>query len=457
MTVTASRLGSSPLTVDWTQFAAVPPRGKASPLTIDPEPALQKLRARFDASEVGFYFAPIRNELSQAAESQSLAESLLAQNKFTDCLFLGIGGSALGPISLLSALQEKCTSGMRFHFCENPDSLEWTATLKKINPESTLVCVAAKSGTTFETISQMLLALEWLGKPRWKSHVIAITDPAKGDLREFATQQGLRTLTIVPSIGGRFSIFSPVGLFAAALAGLNLKQFLLGAQQVHEYLERVALEKNPLIQLGSLFIRHFEGRPIHVCMPYSNRLRLIGDWFVQLWGESLGKDGKGFTPIAAVGATDQHSILQLLRDGPDDKITTFITVDQLDAQVKIPKAPLSTTGGAFASFSLLEGHTLHDLLMTEYRAISLVLTRRSRPHLTIQLDRLDERAIGALTYFYSALTALTGTLWGVDPFDQPGVEEGKIYIRDSLNNAKRERNVDVDENSPVARLRRNRD
>jgi glucose-6-phosphate isomerase len=448
MAVTAARLGSAPITIDWTNILR----------KYDPDAELlgetwASLKTRLNSTDVGFYDSPVNNELSQANESQILADALLKKNIFTDCLVLGIGGSALGPVCLLSSLQEKCTTGIRFHFVENPDPYDWKGTLAKLRSESTLVCIITKSGSTFETMAQTLLALDWLGKDKWKSHLVIITDPTKGDLRTFANQEGIPSLSIAPSIGGRFSIFSPVGLFPAALAGLSVQAILTGAKQVRDYVEKTAVERNPIFILGSELIRHYPKRSIHVCMPYSTRLKLLGSWFVQLWGESLGKNGKGFTPVAAVGATDQHSILQLLRDGPDDKVTLFMTVDQVDDEVKIPKGPLTPDRKIYPAFRILEGHSLHELLAIEHRAISLVLTKQARPHVTLGLDRLDERTMGALYFALSTLTAFTGTLWEVNPFDQPGVEEGKVYIHQALT---QEVPV-VEENSAVERLRRDRD
>jgi glucose-6-phosphate isomerase len=438
MTITASRLGSSPITVDWSNLLRVPAGSgtAARPFGPDSEAFLHawgQLQNRFLQGEVGFYHAPIENNLSQAQESIALAQQILKQEIFTDCLFLGIGGSSLGPISLLAALRERQAPGMRIHFMENPDPVDWRLTLNHLNPSTTLVCAVTKSGSTFETIAQFLLALEWLGKERWKTHVVAITDPQKGDLKAFAIANDIPTLHIHPSMGGRFSVFTPVGLFPAALAGLAVNDFLLGARQVRDYNEKTQQEKNPLFILAQTFIRHFSKRPIHVCMPYSTQLRLLGSWFVQLWAESLGKDGKGFTPLAALGATDQHSILQLLRDGPDDKITLFITVDRVTDNVHIPKTLHGVELSQFPALSLLQGHTLHELLHTEYTATTLVLSRRDRPHLSLQIDSLDERSMGALYFTFSILTAVTGTLWGVNPFDQPGVEEGKIYTRQKLS------------------------
>jgi glucose-6-phosphate isomerase len=298
-------------------------------------------------------------------------------------------------------------------------------------------------------MAQTLLALTWLGRERWRSHLVVITDPQKGDLRAFAQQEGIPSLPIAPSIGGRFSIFSPVGLLPAALAGLSVSSFMNGAKQVRDYMEKAPVEKNPIFILANELIRLYPKRSVHVCMPYSTRLRLFGTWFVQLWGESLGKEGKGFTPLAAVGATDQHSILQLLRDGPDDKVTIFISVDQVDDEVKIPKAPDQAGGKIYPAFKILEGHTLHELLRIENHATSLVLTRQARPHFSLNLDRLDERAMGALYFAFANLTAFTGALWNINPFDQPGVEEGKIYIKQSLT---QEVHIPV-ENTAVARLR----
>lgn len=459
MSITAARLGSSPLMLDWSNLlrpGRSPSGTPASKALFDD--AWGKLKARYAAKEVGFYDSVVDTGISQLAETKALAQSILASGRFTDALCLGIGGSSLGPISLLSALKQKTSRQMRVHYLENPDPIDWKQTLEGLNPATTLVVCVTKSGTTFETMAQFLLALEWLGFDRWKTHAVALTDPAKGDLKSFAAEHGIPTLHIHPSMGGRFSIFTPVGLFPALLAGLDADAFLKGAQQIRDYVEKTPAEKNALFQIGADLVTHFPQRSVHVCMPYSTPLRMLGSWFVQLWGESLGKDGKGFTPISALGATDQHSILQLMRDGPDDKVTLFMTVDRVDDEVKIPF--LNRLRGKWnsptpAAFQILEGHSLHELLRVEYRAISLVLTKRSRPHLTLGIEQLDERNLGALYFAFSVLTAFTGSLWGVNPFDQPGVEEGKIYIKESLTQGASERRTQShdDDNSPVARLR----
>jgi glucose-6-phosphate isomerase len=412
------------------------------------------LRARFQSGEIGFYDLPVSDSLAQAQASQRLAEAFRSRPELTDCLFLGIGGSALGPISLLEALSDQAPGKMRFHFQENVDPIAWKRALAKLSPEKTLVCCVTKSGTTFETIAQFLVALEWLGKERWKTQIVAITDPVKGDLRRFVELHGIPSLELAPSVGGRFSVFTPVGLFAAALAGLQVDALLAGAKSVRDAMERLPAEKNPLFLVAEELIHQAPHRPVHVCMPYCSPLKQLGAWFVQLWGESLGKDGKGFTPLAALGATDQHSILQLLRDGPDDKVTWFIGVDEVTDPVSIPRAISGIETTQLPSFAQLQGHSLQALLQTELQATALVLSRQGRPHLTFRLDRLDERSLGALYFAFAVLTAVTGTLWGVNPFDQPGVEEGKVYIREALAQRRAQALEAEDPNSPVARLRR---
>lgn len=431
MSVTAARLGKSPLTVNWSGLML--DNASLTPDLFELKEAWKKLTEQFEKNEVGFFFAPTKNELSQLEQSQKAAQEKLNLNTFTDCLILGIGGSALGPLSAIDALEHLRKTSIRFHFAENPDPIDWKLTLKKLNPQNTLVCVVTKSGSTFETVSQFMIALEWLGQARWSSHIIAITDPHKGELKEFSDHYKIPQLFIDPSIGGRFSIFSPVGLFPMALAGLNCSEFLNGAEAIQNYTLKTALEKNILFIIADIFLYYAQSKNTHLCMPYSTRLRKIGLWWVQLWGESLGKDGKGFNPIAAVGATDQHSILQLLRDGPNDKITCFISIGETEDKVKIPPLPEKTNLN-LKTFRLLEGKSLFELLKAEHQATQKVLLKNKRPHFNIDMDTLDEKSMGALYFTFSLLTAFTGTLWGVNPFDQPGVEEGKVYTRETLSN-----------------------
>ncbi|HTL12943.1 MAG TPA: hypothetical protein VL588_10670, partial [Bdellovibrionota bacterium] len=227
MNVTAAKIGSAPLTADWGPLASVPQGQGPTARRHQPDPtalheAWERLKARFTSGEIGFYNAPSTEALCQAGPSQALAKKILENEALTDVLFLGIGGSALGPITVLSALRSKVRRRPGFHFVENPDAEDWRHTLRDLKPEHTLVISVTKSGTTFETLAQTLLALEWLGKDRWQKQFVGITDPQKGELRAFCREQNLPVLDIAPSLGGRFSVFSPVGLLPMALAGLSI-------------------------------------------------------------------------------------------------------------------------------------------------------------------------------------------------------------------------------------------
>ncbi len=426
MTSLRTSIGTSGLSLDVSQLNLT-----NEPSAFDVTNAWKRLKERFHSGESLFYDAVTRPELSQCKASQDLAQRFLESGEYTDCLFIGIGGSSLGPKSLLQGLAHLGNNSIRFHFLENPDALEWTRLKDSLRPESTLVCAVTKSGKTFETLSLLLLALAWIEKKRWKSHAVFITDPDEGELRELATQEGIASLPIHPAIGGRYSVFSSVGLFPLALAGLNANQFLAGAASVRSYFETQEPARNPFFQLGSALIQHAKTRPIHVCMPYSDSLKELAFWWVQLWAESLGKDRKGFTPVGACGPVDQHSILQLLRDGPDDKVIFFIQNELKEDPVQIPSLQ-EIQKGPFETLRLLSGHSLHELVNLEYNATCRVMTSQRRPHFTIHLDSLDEKALGSLTFALATLTAFTGVLWNLNPFDQPGVEEGKIYVREAL-------------------------
>ncbi len=451
MSISASRFGSSPLLLDWSGLnTEISPqeREEAHSKWLA---TLEGLRARVS----GFYDAVIDPSLSQIDACRTLADRFKSDSRIRHCLFIGIGGSSLGPLCLIDALKHRSSSPIQFHFFENPDPIDWQYRIARLKPEETLVCVVTKSGTTYETISIFMLAWNWLvqslGTQRAATQTVAITDPAKGELLEFARKEGLSTLEIAPSVGGRFSVFTPVGLFAAALAGLDLDAFLAGAKKIRDYCERASQEKNLFLTWAVSLLKRRETHPIHVMMPYTTPLRQAAAWWVQLWSESLGKDGKGFTAVPSLGAVDQHSMLQLLRDGPNDKVIWFVNIQDFGSKVPVPsvKFPVKT-------FDLLEGQELGSILDTEFRAIQKVMKNRGRPALQLQLDSLTEEAMGAFFFALSVLTAYSGRLLGVDPFDQPGVEEGKIYIRETLEQIKKQAKNAVEED-PVHRLRLHRE
>ncbi|MEZ4576349.1 MAG: hypothetical protein R2857_15745 [Vampirovibrionales bacterium] len=293
----------------------------------------------------------------------------------------------------------------------------------------------SKSGSTAETMAGFLwlkATLEdRLGKAALPDHMVFVTDPKKGALREIAQEEGIVAFDVPPSVGGRFSVFSPVGLLPAALMGLDIRAMVKGLAELAPRLKSTNLEENlaaygALLQYGLLQ----SGHGISVFMPYSARLNYVADWYVQLWAESLGKaqnrSGQtvnvGSTPLRAVGVTDQHSQVQLFNEGPFDKSITFVRVGQLPVDVAIPdlypdKGSLAYLGGA--QFS--------RLLDAEADATRASLTRNGRPNMTYTLPVLDTVHWAQLLFVLEFQTAVMGGLMDIDPFDQPGVELGKQY------------------------------
>ncbi len=357
-------------------------------------------------------------------------------NAVTDVLVLGIGGSSLGARSVVHALGGpnefvRLDEGRRrVHFPDNPDPWSFGRLLERLDPCRTQVVVVSKSGRTVETAAQTLAAIDWMDACADASigeRFVAVTDPAQSPLRQLASEHGFRCFDIPSNVGGRFSVLTPAGLLPAVLAGLDVRGLLEGAKAARESCARGRLCQNPAGLFASLLHRHHtaRGRGIQPLMPYSDALRPLSQWFVQIWAESLGKryDRNGTmvecgpTPIAAVGPTDQHAQVQLFMEGPRDKIVTFIAVDEACRELTIPKRD-----GAYA---VLGGHSFFDLLEYERRATAVALAQDERPSLTLHMARVDPFHLGALFFTLQAATAFAGSLYDVDTFDQPGVELGK--------------------------------
>lgn len=357
----------------------------------------------------------------------------------TDLVVLGIGGSSLGALAVISALQHPFRllqaqgSGLRVHFVDNVDPDQTRALLEVLDPARTAVNVISKSGTTAETMAAYLVFRDWLESAlgeRAAQHVVATTDPESGILRPLATERGYHLLEVPPSVGGRFSVFSAVGLLPIALAGIDTAQLLTGAGRANTMVSQ-PWQSNMIHQAALVqYLSYRRGRNISVLMPYSSRLRLLTDWFVQLWAESLGKAvdrrgsrvNEGSTPLGALGATDQHSQVQLFNEGPDNKIFAFVRIGDADGPLAIP--PVSPP---VSELDYLSGRDFKELLDAEQSATAFALARHGRPSYTLKLDRLDAAGLGELMQFLMWQTALMGELTNVNTFDQPGVELGKVY------------------------------
>lgn len=367
---------------------------------------------------------------------KDLAE--VVRDRFENFVVLGIGGSALGAMALQQALAPFYYNELdhgdrggcpRMFFCDNIDPVQFTALLRRLPLEKTVFNVISKSGATAETLAQFLVVRraleEALGPEAMKDHLIVTTDPRQGDLRAVCNSEDLEGLSIPSGVGGRFSCLSPVGLFPAAVAGLDVDGVIGGARMMDQRCRRKDVWENPAYlnaALGYLFDTQ-RRKHVHVLLSYSESLVALGDWYVQLQAESLGKAGMGPTPLRARGVSDQHSQLQLWLDGPNDKIFWFIGIEKFSAAGEIP--PTRTAYQNYASLSFLGGKSLEQLLHSERFATESALTARGRPNATIRLPVLCAETFGQLLFLLEMQTAFSGLLYGVNPFDQPAVELGK--------------------------------
>ncbi len=386
-------------------------------------------------------FDPLRRQHVDAV--RRLAGRL--QPRTDHLVVLGIGGSALGNIALQAALKPHTYNllprllrgGPRLFVLDNADPSFVGQALDEVRREDprfarTVVTVISKSGETAETAAQFLIARSMLRDALGSAHakqIVAITDPAAGTLRSLCDSEGYETLPVPEGVGGRFSVLSPVGLWSAAMCGIDIDALLDGAADMDGRCSLAAASENPAAILAWLLVElGRRGKTGHVLMPYGNSLAGLADWFRQLWAESLGKrtdlDGNevfaGFTPIRALGTTDQHSQVQLYREGPNDKVIGFVTVESQPRAMPIP-------GDLDAEpLRYLHGAELGDLMQAEKRATEYALVESQRPNFTILLPRLDAYHVGQFIQLWEIATAFAGRLLNVDAYDQPAVETGKL-------------------------------
>ncbi|MBA2443332.1 MAG: glucose-6-phosphate isomerase [Rubrobacter sp.] len=391
-------------------------------------PRLQEVARELAEQAPGFMRLPRATEYREAAAA--LAEEVRSSGA-TDFVHVGIGGSALGPMALHRALNHPFYNtlaeerpGPRLHFAENTDPVTLGGILDLVEPESTWVNVVTKSGSTAETMANFLVVRgaleEALGRFGYQKRTVVTTDPEKGFLKQIADREDLKLLEIPQDVGGRFSVLSPVGLLPAAVAGLDLTELLAGAAECVEEVSEGGAEHPAVTGAALHYLMDTQrGRNVRVMMPYADALERLAAWFVQLWAESLGKEGKGSTPHAAVGTTDQHSQVQLYMEGPQDKVIELVEVES-GPDLQIPAAYEDLEGVGY-----LGGHSLRGLLNVECDATRRALTEAGRPNATVRVGTLNERNLGYLLQALEVQTAVAGALYGVDPYDQPGVEAGK--------------------------------
>ena len=380
------------------------------------------------------------------------------KKKFDNFVVLGIGGSALGPIAVFQALchlrhnelPKSKRKAPKLYVEDNVDPERMAALLDVLDLNKTMFNVVTKSGATSETMAQYLIIMDLLKKKfgdKAKDHMIATTSEHKGNLIKIAKEEGLKTFYIPDGVGGRFSELCPVGLLPAAVVGVDIKSLLKGAAYMDKLCMNKDFRKNPALLTALLEVLSMKnGKNISVMMPYADGLKYIADWYCQLWGESLGKavdlDGNtvyaGQTPVKALGVTDQHSQVQLYREGPFDKVITIIGVENFRSEVEISKGC-----DDIPDVNFLCGHTMNKLINAEREATEYALTTARRANYTIMLPEINAFTIGQLLYMFEMETAFAGAMLNIDTFNQPGVEGGKnatyaLFGKKGYENTKKE-------------------
>ena len=401
------------------------------------KPALARLAQRRDDGSLPLLRLPARTD--DLAALAPLVEEF--RSRFDHVVVLGIGGSSLGGQTLLALADQGFgprPGAPRVHFMENIDPASFAALFAALDPGRTGIIVISKSGSTAEPLAQLLVSLDWLrrglGTADIGDRVVAITEPKDNVLRRLARRHNMRVLDHDPEIGGRYAVLSNVGMLPALIAGLDAAALRRGAAAVLEATLGASAPREAPPALGAaLSVALAERRGIRqsVLMPYVDRLASFGLWFRQLCAESLGKDGKGTTPIRAMGAVDQHSQLQLYLAGPADKMFTLVVLDVAGEGERM--APDLADDRELA---YLAGKTMGDLLAAEQRATTTSLIGKGRPTRLFRLARLDEQSLGALLMHFMLETMIAADLLGVDAFDQPAVEEGKVLARQYLAETK---------------------
>jgi glucose-6-phosphate isomerase len=386
--------------------------------------------------------APFYDVIFQERELEPILEmAQRVRERYENLVVLGIGGSALGARALHQALNKPYHNwlpqeerrGVRLFVADNIDPASFGGLLEQLDLSRTLFNVVSRSGETAETLAQFLIAEERarrsLGEA-YRDHFLLTTDAETGPLRELAREKGFSALDLSPGLLGRYSVFSAVGLLPAAASGIDVRALLAGAREMAERCKVADLWRNPAYMSGALHYLSQKRKRKRICviMPYSDLLAGVAEWFCQLWAESLGKerDLKGNMvlgaqcPVRALGATDQHSQLQLYMDGPDDKVIDFIRVETSSESASIPRLY-----GEKDDLGYLGGHDLGELLRAEQMATEMALAKKGRMSATVVLGSVTPQTVGQLLFQFQLQTVFAAGLYGVDPFDQPAVERGK--------------------------------
>lgn len=382
-----------------------------------------RLEAVRKRKEQGFFDLPFDTKGVTAIERAARK----VQKRFSHMIVIGIGGSDLGARTIWRALGG---SKAWLTFVSNPDPETVSHIAESTEWSRTALNVVSKSGTTLETMAVFMTLrealIESVGEKRHAEHVVVTTDPSvSSTLYQIAKDEGYEILPHPLNVGGRFSVLSLVGLFPAAVSGVNIRKLLEGARSVETERRRKKADSVPARFAANQYLSMTaHARNIHVLMPYADLLSELGFWYRQIWAESLGKKREGTsvgpTPVAAFGAIDQHSQIQLYNEGPDDKTVTFVEVESFRRSLRVPKVWTDRKGIEYVG-----GLSFDDILHAERAGTEHALTSNGRPNGTLTIPKISPETLGALFMTIETATAYMGELLCVNTFDQPGVEAGK--------------------------------
>ncbi|SMP85951.1 glucose-6-phosphate isomerase [Epsilonproteobacteria bacterium SCGC AD-308-O04] len=391
--------------------------------------AFEVLKDEMTSDKVGYYKLPTLS----LEHLQTLKE--IDTSSFEQIVVIGIGGSTLGTKAIDSILSLNTPDAKEMIFFENSDPLTISRNLSKIDKDKACFFIISKSGGTIETtsifktiINHFKLDLDGEDNGR----VFAITDHGS-PLSRFAKHHKLQEFNIPDNVGGRFSVLSAVGVVPLAMAGYDMNAVLDGAQELIESFFKE--EENHLLQKANSFYENRQNQTINVLFSYADSLENFTKWYVQLWGESLGKidiegDRVGLTPIGLIGSVDQHSFLQLIIEGPKDKTVTFIKIDDFENELTIPDISLY----AIESTNFINNKSFNTLIGAQCDATMQSLVESGVNVDSISLDKISEKNIGALIINFELLTSLVGAMLKVNTYNQPGVELGKQILYKNLEN-----------------------
>lgn len=386
--------------------------------------SMSTFQSTISRDDVGFL--SYLDQANNGAEAKQIFEKHKDKKHFVQ---IGIGGSALGPQMLLSALQKDFSR--TFTFIDNTDADYIQRELSKINLKDSLFYVVSKSGGTAETIAGYIIIRNELinlgvQKEELGNYFVFCTDSKNGELREHVKLNNYDSLSVPLNVGGRFSVLTDVGLLPALFGGIDIDNLLNSAKSQAEKIKDI--KNNEVLNLANYLFKLSE-RDVNqtVLMPYSSLLKDFSAWFVQLWGESLGKEGKGLTPLPAYGATDQHSQMQLFMEGPNDKVLILLNIKNSNHNFSL-ESDLN-----LAAANKLNSFNLNQLINAQFNGTCEALTQKNKNLITLEIEKLNEKTLGELIVFFESLTVAVGQYLNINPFDQPGVELGKKLSFKYLN------------------------